>query len=226
MKWRTVKSAKDAGSSHHSPRILPRVAAAGVIGSLLLLIGEWQALGARRVAVAFALLVIGGVLGGYSVLVLDARGAPQWFGLLVLMGTVAIAFLSGIVVPPGTAVPPPLWPGAVAAGAVVGLRTGPAYGLAAGAFAGAVPVVSAAMSINAITPELAAMHTALVLSSVAPGVLAGALRPAGDVSRAASSTTILPRELVGSPDALSDEPLPSPDEAPIPNQAEAPIQNQ
>jgi hydrogenase/urease accessory protein HupE len=95
---------------------------------------------------------------------------------LTFAGALAISLLSGILVPPGSAIPPPLWPVAVALAAIIGLCEGPAYGLAAGACAGAIPVVSAALSVSSLTTELSSIQTAFVLASVAPPLLAGTLR--------------------------------------------------
>jgi hypothetical protein len=68
-----------------------------------------------------------------------------------------------------------VWTNALAGAVVVGLELGAAQGLAAGALVGAIPLVSAALSVTDLTDENSGFLMALLIASIGPAALAGGL---------------------------------------------------
>ena len=162
---------------------LAAVAVAGAIGTAVLISAEVPTFGgmAALVAVAFASLLVGPAMATVAV---SRRGrAPAWLLPFVAIGVNALALVSGIVIPPGSGAPPPLWPAAVAAVVAVGLACGPLLGMAMGVLAAMVPITSSALSLSRLTPGQAGLHTVLVVVALLAGPLAWLLSPGATTPR-------------------------------------------
>ena len=137
--------------------------------------GETSALGGRRTLIAVVLVALGVVPLSSAVRAAAGDAQATWLVAIAFFGTCALSLASGVLVPPGLAIPPPLWPLTVAGAVVIGLEYGAAHGFAAGALAGAIPLLSAALSVSRLTPETTGFLMAMLLASVAPAALAGAV---------------------------------------------------
>ena len=147
----------------------------GWLTGLLLIAGEWKAVGVRRALIAIALLLVAYVPLATAVRAVGGQHEPTWVLPIAFFGTCALALASGVVIPPGLAIPPPLWPVAVSGAVVAGFEFGPGPALGAGALTGAIPLLSAAFSVTSLTQEITAFEMALFLASIAPAALAGAV---------------------------------------------------